>query len=345
MTDSSLILSAAQAERAAPAFSFFSEEDREASERLAQAGEFTGERLFRDRPGIYSAIVRMAAEGLSISAAARALGVSRNTVVAVREREGISIEQDKKELMKLLGTARRLSVEKVIELIPDLKSAKDAAITAAVMVDKYALLAGEATSRVERVEVRPDQVQAYLDALPVVDAEFEVISMGVPAETPGQRAAGLEGSVVGLLEASSDLQSDVIGPANSVQSGEGTTSWTTDGVPSGPAPGAGQGGGGGAGVGDGAPRWIDSENQNFGQRAHSTEDATASVAGEHIRGAGDRGEGGDVEGGGAAGGLPAATTLCKRTKKKGGPTPASSPRKPTSKKAPISKKKKGGSAC
>jgi transposase-like protein len=324
MTDSSLILSAAQAERAAPAFSFFSEEDREASERLAQAGEFTGERLFRDRPGIYSAIVRMAAEGLSISAAARALGVSRNTVVAVREREGISIEQDKKELMKLLGTARRLSVEKVIELIPDLKSAKDAAITAAVMVDKYALLAGEATSRVERVEVRPD---------------------GVPAETPGQRAAGLEGSVVGLLEGSSDLQSDVIGPANSVQSGEGTTSRTTAGVPSVPPPGAGQGGGGGACVDDGAPRWIDSENQNFGQRAHSTEDATASVAGEHIRGAGDRGEGGDVEGGGAAGGLPAATTLCKRTKKKGGPTPASSPRKPTLKKAPISKKKKGGSAC
>lgn len=345
MTDSSLILSAAQAERSAPAFSFFSEEEMEASERLAQVGEFTGERLFRDRPGIYAAIVRMAAEGLSISAAARALGVSRNTVVAVREREGISIEQDKKELMKLLGTARRLSVEKVIELIPDLKSAKDAAITAAVMVDKYALLAGEATSRVERVEVKPDQVQAYLDALPVVDAEFEVVSMGVPAETPGQRAAGLEAAGGGLLEGSSDLQSDVSGPADSVATGEGTTCRTTAGLPSVPAPGAGEGGGGGACVDDGAPRWIDSENQNFGQRAHSTEDATTSVAGEHTRGAGDRGKGGDVEGGGAAGGLPAATTLCKRTKKKGGPTPASSPRKPPSKKVPISKKKKGGSAC
>jgi hypothetical protein len=308
MIDSSLIQAAAQAERAAPAFSFFSEEEREATERLTQAGEFTGERLFRDRPGIYSAIVRMSAEGLSISAAARALGVSRNTVVAVREREGISIEQDKRELMKLLGTARRLSVEKVIELLPDLKSAKDAAITAAVMVDKYALLAGEATSRVERVEVKPDQVQAYLDALPVVDAEFEVVSMGVPAETPGQRAAGLE-AAAGLL---SDLQSDVIDPANSVQAGEGTTCRTTAGLPSVPPPGAGEGGGGGACVNDGAPPWIDLENQNFGQRTHSTEPET---------------------------------TLCKRTKKKGGPTPPSSPRKPTSKKAPISKKKKGGSAC
>jgi hypothetical protein len=345
MTDSSLIQSAAQAERATPAFSFFSEEEREASERLAQAGEFTGERLFRDRPGIYSAIVRMAAEGLSISAAARALGVSRNTVVAVREREGISIEQDKRELMKLLGTARRLSVEKVIELIPELKSAKDAAITAAVMVDKYALLAGEATSRVERVEVKPDQVQAYLDALPVVDAEFEVISMGVPAETPGQRAAGLEESGLGLLEGSSDLQSDVIGPANSVQAGEGTTCGTTAGLPSVPPPGAGEGGGGGAAFVEPYPGWMETENQNFGQRAHSTEDASTSVGGELIGGAGGRCKGGDVEGGGAGlGGLPATTTLCKRTKTKGGPTPPSSPRKP-SKRAPISKKKKGGSAC
>ena len=345
----SLIQSAALADRAAPPFPFFSEEMEEAEKRLTEVGEFTGERLFRDRPGIYSAVVRMAAEGLSISAAARALGVSRNTVAAVREREGITIEQDKKELMKLFGTARRLSVEKVIELIPDLKSAKDAAITAAVMVDKYALLAGEATSRVERVEVKPDQVQAYLDALPVVDAEFEVVSMGVAAGTAGQKAAGLEAAAPALPGGGSDTLSDVLAVLDTGRgSGRATPralaviepgAADADGCP------AGEGGGGGASVETHAPWVIDSENQNFGQRAHSTEDATASVAGEHIRGAGDRGDGGDVEGGGAAGGLPAATTLCKRTKKKGGPTPASSPRKPTSKKAPISKKKKGGSAC
>lgn len=311
MTDSSLIIAAAQAEHAAPAFSFFSEEEREATERLTQAGEFTGERLFRDRPGIYSAIVRMSAEGLSISAAARALSVSRNTVVAVREREGISIEQDKRELMKLLGTARRLSVEKVIELIPDLKSAKDAAITAAVMVDKYALLAGEATSRVERVEIKPDQVQAYLDALPVLDAEFEVVAMGVGAPAPGQREAGFE-AAAGLT---SDLQSDVIGTANSVQAGEGTTCRTTAGLPSNPAPGAGQGGGGGAAFVEPYPGWMETENQNFGQRDQLQPSA--------------------------------ATAVCKRTpkKKQGGRKPAPSPRRPASKKAPISAKKKGASAC
>jgi hypothetical protein len=345
MTETSLIAAAAEADRAAPAFSFFSEEEREASERLAQAGEFTGERLFRDRPGIYAAIVRMAAEGLSISAAARALGVSRNTVVAVREREGISIEQDKRELMKLLGTARRLSVEKVIELLPDLKSAKDAAITAAVMVDKYALLAGEATSRVERVEIKPDQVQAYLDALPVVDAEFEVISTGVPAETLGQRAAGLEAAAPALLEVASDLQSDVSGPINSVQAGEGTTCGTTAGLPSVPPPGAGEGGGGGADFDDGAPGVIDLEKQNFGQRAHFTDGAAASVVGGISGTADDQCGGHEVSGGAVLGEPPVAPILCKRTKKKGGPAPASSPRKRVSKKAPITAKKKGGSAC
>jgi transposase-like protein len=333
----SLIAEAAEAQALAPAFSFFSEEEREATERLTQAGEFTGERLYRDRPGIYSAIVRMAAEGLSISAAARALGVSRNTVVAVREREGISIEQDKRELMKLLGTARRLSVEKVIELIPDLKSAKDAAITAAVMVDKYALLAGEATSRVERVEVKPDQVQAYLDALPVVDAEFEVISTGIRGETDGQKAV----PALALPSPKSDIGSDDIAVTDTDDPAIWATPRTTslDNTPP-------LGGGGGPVSIDLPTRSIDSGNQNFGQRAHSTADASTSVAGELIGGAGDRGKGGDVEGGGAGlGGLPATTTLCKRTKKKGGPTPPSSPRRPTLKKAPISKKKKGGSAC
>jgi transposase-like protein len=309
----SLIAEAAEAQALAPAFSFFSDEEREATERLTQAGEFTGERLYRDRPGIYSAIVRMSAEGLSISAAARALGVSRNTVVAVREREGISIEQDKRELMKLLGTARRLSVEKVIELIPDLKNAKDAAITAAVMVDKYALLAGEATSRVERVEVRPDQVQAYLDALPVVDAEFEVISMGIGGETDGQKAV----PALALPSPKSDIGSNDFAVLDTDAAASRATPRTTS-LDNTPLPG-----GGGGPVPEDLPTGsIDSGNQNFGQRAHSAEGEAASNAGEQLGGAGGRCHDADAEGGGAVGGPLAATILCQDTPKKkgGGPT-------------------------
>jgi transposase-like protein len=321
MTDAagSLIQAAAQADRTAPAFSFFPE-IQEAEKRLAEEGEFTGERLFRDRPGIYAAVVRMAAEGQSISATARALGVSRNTVCAVRDREGISIEQDKKELLKDLRKASRLSVEKVIELLPSVKAAKDAAITAAVMLDKYQLLSGEATSRVERVEAKPDQVKAFLDALPVVDAEvLEVISTGIGEETPGQMGAAAPAAVP-ALPAPSDIKSDDMARMSSDDAAIWATPRTTTGFET-PPPG-------GEGVDDRTPPLsggMDTEKQNFGQRANLAAPP-----------AGDSDLGGPI----------ASKPLCKRTKKKQGGGRKPSAAKPTqaSSKAAITKKKKGGSA-
>jgi hypothetical protein len=260
----SLIQAAAAADAAAPALSFFSEVEAEAQRKLEAVGDFTGERLHRDRPKVYAAVVRMAAEGLSISATARALGVSRNTVCAVREREGISIEQDKKELLRDLRRAQRLSVEKVIELLPDVKSAKDAAIVAAVMVDKNQLLSGEATARVERVELRPDQVRSFLESLPVIEAE--VIETGVPGETAGQRA----GAVAELPGAASvDCQSADIADSNR-ESGEGrATCRATDAAGADVGGVSGDGGGGGAGFDRGALGEMNSAKQNFGQRANN----------------------------------------------------------------------------
>lgn len=305
----SLIQEAAAAELAAPPLSFFAEIE-EAEKRLADAGEFTGERLHRDRPGIYAAVVRMAAEGQSISATARALGVSRNTVCAVRDREGISIEQDKKELLKDLRRASRLGVEKVIELLPETKAAKDAAIVAAVMVDKMQLLSGEATARVERVEVRPDQVKAFVDSLPVIEAELVEgeILIGVPGETSDQRAGALALPSPG---AASDLGSEVLtSDDREGQAGRATCRATEAAGVVDDAPGAGDGGGGGAASDAHALEVIDPKKQNFGQRAN--------VRGSRL------------------GGRAADKTPCKRTppKKKG-----SSP------KERITAKKKGGSKC
>lgn len=305
----SLMQKAAAAQVAAPALSFFSEIE-EAEKRLAESGEFTGERLFRDRPGVYAAAVRMAAEGQSISATARALGISRNTVCAVREREGVSVEQERKELLKDLRKASRLGVEKVLELMPDLKSAKDAAITAAVMLDKMQLLSGEATARVERVDVRPDQVKAFVDSLPVIEAELvegEIVT-GVPGETSGQKADSLALPTPSLA---SDSRSDDAAIANTDGHPVRATCQTTaaaDAVDD--APGAADGGGGGAASDAHAPGVIDTEKQNFGQRANVREPGL--------------------------GGRAADKPLCKRTppKKKG-----SSP------KERISAKKKGGSKC
>ena len=187
-----------ESEAASAAAPFLFSEAEIGLEKLEAGGEFTGERLLTRRPDAYRAVVRMAAEGLSISATARALGVSRNTVAAVREREGFTIEQDKKELLRDVRRAARLSVERAIELIPTINSAKDAAIVAAVMVDKGQLLAGEATSRVERVDASEDKLREMLAALPVLEAE--VLQTGLtegarnPKEgsiLPGRPASGL----------------------------------------------------------------------------------------------------------------------------------------------------------
>jgi len=329
----SLIQAAAQADRAAPPFSFFSDVQEEAEKSLAAAGEFTGERLHRDRPAIYAAAVRMIAEGQSISAAARALGISRNTVCAVRDREGVSVEQEKKELLRDLRRASRLGVEKVIELLPETRAAKDAAIVAAVMVDKMQLLGGEATSRVERVDVKPDQVKAYLDALPVLDAEvIEVISTGVPGETLGQRPAGLEAAAPALLVASSDVRSDADDHANTASAADRATLGATAGgfeAAAGAADDgagrAGEGGGGGALCSAMAARGIDTEKQNFGQKPKAGRPAARVPA----LGDGDAGE-----------------SLCKRTnKKKGGAKATADQRARSSQKVRISQKKKGGSEC
>jgi len=147
----------------------------------------------------------MSAEGLSMSAMARALGVSRNTVAAVQDREQISIEQQKKELLRNVRTAARLSVERVVELVPSINNAKDAAIVAAVMVDKLQLLSGEATARVERVEVNQDKLSEMLASLPVLEAE--VVPLTGPSEAaPDQKgAAGL-----GLPGLVTDAASEVL---------------------------------------------------------------------------------------------------------------------------------------
>lgn len=213
------------AESAAPFLFNFEELS---AEKLEGVGEFTGERLLARRPDAYQAIIRMSAEGLSISAQARALGVSRNTVCAVRDREGFSIEQDKKDLLRDVRRAARLSVERAIELVPCIQNAKDAAIVAAVMVDKMQLLSGEATARVERVEVNQDKLSEMLASLPVLEAEVLPVT-GPSGSGSGQKgpdeSGGLDGSgsVAGLV---SDLQSEDLGDFVDRMQGAGTTSGT-----------------------------------------------------------------------------------------------------------------------
>ena len=219
-------------ETAAP---FLFSEAEIGAEKLEATGEFSGERLLARRPEVYRAILSMSAEGLSVSAMARAFAVSRNTIAAVQDREGFSIEQHKKELLRNVRTAARLSVERVVELVPSITSAKDAAIVAAVMVDKLQLLSGEATARVERVEVSQDKLTEMLAGLPMLEAEL-VPSTGLGVRGSGQKGQDVAGCLgldpvgMGRVGSGSDTKSDGLPHSKEVSEITGATLGATSGA-------------------------------------------------------------------------------------------------------------------
>lgn len=137
-------------------------------------GEFTGERLFAQRPETYQWIVSLLAEHVGVIRIGKLLKVSPNTVRAVQQREGIAIDIEKKRIAELCHQGAALAFEGVIEDLSDpVKRGKiptrDKAVAGAVMVDKGQLLAGEATSRLELHEIKTpdhDDFNAYIAGLP-----------------------------------------------------------------------------------------------------------------------------------------------------------------------------------
>ena len=75
----------------------FSEEDLPKIDRSRPKFHCTGERLWRDRPDVYKAVVRLLAEpGISIRSICATLHVTDDTVRAVKERENLAIAAQKK---------------------------------------------------------------------------------------------------------------------------------------------------------------------------------------------------------------------------------------------------------
>jgi hypothetical protein len=146
-------------------------------------GEFTGERLKERKPEIYLACVSLLAQGASFLSIAKLLKVSVNTVSAVRDREQISIESQKRTLAGSFRLASGLAAERAIELLSDEERSKDIplnqlAIATGIFTEKAELLSGGATSRVDWVQPAPavDDFNSYLDDLrkraEPVDAEI-----------------------------------------------------------------------------------------------------------------------------------------------------------------------------
>src|SRR6266536_5900740 len=95
---SSLILKE-QAELAAAPF-LFSEDDLPRIDKEKPKFHCTGERLWRDRPDVYKAVVRLLAEpGVSIRSICATLHVTDDTVRAVKERENLAIAAEKQTVL------------------------------------------------------------------------------------------------------------------------------------------------------------------------------------------------------------------------------------------------------
>jgi len=180
---------------------------------LEPEGEFTGDRLFAQKPEIYRGVVALLARGWGAQKIADTLNVSKNTVKAVRTREGQTIEQVKARIsgegFDLAGDALEAAKLIVEQVMSDpykrakltVRDAKDLAIVAGVAVQNGQLLSGAPTSRVEVHELQTPEHDAfnnYLDSLKKTAAAIDPPKViDLPPDPPATSAMGLRGETLG----------------------------------------------------------------------------------------------------------------------------------------------------
>lgn len=223
-------------------------------------GHFTGDRLYNRRPEIYRAVVQLLGQGVGVRQIARTLGVSTNTVAAVRSREGSSIETHKMRAVESLSSFVAAAADRLRDEVHDIAIDK-LSVPLGIAVEKLMLLTGQATSRVEHIDAAPAPVDfgEYLESLPTAQA----VEMGLEGQTNLQRAIPAvadTASPVGLVRVgdeqdqrhavvAADLQSVVL-PRNKVTATGSATAGELESAHThqnlAPATLAGNGGGGGA---------------------------------------------------------------------------------------------------
>lgn len=174
-------------------------------------GEFTGERLYQQRPDTYKAVVVLLGQGVGVIRIGQLLGVSPNTVLAVRDRESIAIDIVKEHLARVAHNGAALAGEGLVDQLSkvlrdaakrdhatlDVKELKDLAVIFGIFTTNGQLLAGEPTSRVEVTDFSKtsphDAFNDYLASLqPAKTTHLVVEPSGQKAQdgataTPGAR--------------------------------------------------------------------------------------------------------------------------------------------------------------
>lgn len=171
-----------------------------------KAGNFTGERLFSQNSEKYKAIKYLSAEGLGAIRIAKILGVSPNTVLAVREREAPGIDIQKQQIAQRCRSAARLCLEAIldqltrdnVEKIP----VKDLGILLGILADKAELLSGGPTQRLEVIHgASHEDVEEYLMGLRrAAERQRAVEAVVLPANEPALGFGKTTGPGAGALE-------------------------------------------------------------------------------------------------------------------------------------------------
>lgn len=133
----------------------------------ARRGRFSGAIIERNREKVRS-ICAALAEGIGILRVARAFGVSPHTVTGIRERNPHLIAIEKKQLSRTYAAILMVGSERYLEAIhAGSINPRDLPIGLGIVSDKKALLDGDATSRVETVQMaRPsvESITAWVEA-------------------------------------------------------------------------------------------------------------------------------------------------------------------------------------
>lgn len=165
---------------------------------LEAKGEFTGARLFKARPDTYKAIVVLLGQGVGVIRIGQLLGVSCNTVMAVRDRELPAVEQVKEHIARVAHSGALLASEGILERLNelmtdpmqrrclDIKDLKDLAVVFGILTSNAQLLAGQPTARVEIAQATP----AHSDFNAYIETLKNCAETHLSGETAGQKEDG-----------------------------------------------------------------------------------------------------------------------------------------------------------
>jgi hypothetical protein len=138
-------------------------------DQTKKKGNYTGERLKLLRPETYRRIVELLAEPrehVSIREICRQCHVTDDTVKAVERREAIPIAARKQELAVQAARIAKLAYNRVEDQI-DSAPLPQAVVTAGVFTDKFQLLTGDATARLQNFNfnIKPVDIAAEFEKL------------------------------------------------------------------------------------------------------------------------------------------------------------------------------------